>query len=407
MTIDAREGLVAHLGLAAVGERVVRPKHRESSRLCVETFVETRTPWWPRGGGGGDKEGDRTATKPLAPSDPDRWCLDMRGLDSILDYWPDDLVCRVGAGITFDNLQTTLARRGLRLRGSSLRPRDTTLGGAYARGDAGLRGAPGDSLRDQVLGLVAVAGGGEVVKAGARVVKNVAGYDLARLFHGSHGAFGVVLDFVLRLEAIPGASHCVALPTNFDAALDLLSKWRRPARSFDPAVQLWLNATASRALGGPEQGALFLMAEGWPESIDAWREATARAQGVTLANEAAQAWNAVRDLDANHALWIQLPASRLVRWWGDNQGWISGRGSQPNLVADLLAGSARLWSTPSPFDGELVAEVARTVREAGGWVWSPTAASSPSPALIRLKRALDPHGLLPPIPTPVLGPTDG
>ena len=105
-----------------------------------------------------------------------------------------------------------------------------------------------DELREMVLGLTAVTGAGSLMKAGARVVKNVAGYDLARLHHGARGAFGMILDMTVRLQARPETTLAVFVPCELDDVVSRLESMRRPAVDLDPAVQVWVNAAAARGM---------------------------------------------------------------------------------------------------------------------------------------------------------------
>ena len=127
------------------------------------------------------------------------------GLDAVSDFNPADLVVTVGAGVPLDRLAARLAARGAWLPFDPPGPASRTVGGALASGGGGPLAAHYGPARDHVLGLAVVAGDGTVVRLGGRVVKNVAGFDVAKLVTGGHGALGVIAEAHLRLRARPHA----------------------------------------------------------------------------------------------------------------------------------------------------------------------------------------------------------
>jgi len=129
------------------------------------------------------------------------------GLDTVSDFNPADLVVTVGAGVPLDRLAARLAARGAWLPFDPPGAPSRTVGGALASGCGGPLAAHYGPARDQVLGLVVVAGDGTVVRLGGRVVKNVAGFDLAKLVIGGHGALGVIAEAHLRLRARPDSDR--------------------------------------------------------------------------------------------------------------------------------------------------------------------------------------------------------
>jgi glycolate oxidase FAD binding subunit len=131
--------------------------------------------------------------------------LTTDGLDRIVEHEAGDLTCTVEAGIRLSALNAELALRGQRL--SLDPPGDPTVGALLARNLSGpLRhrfGAP----RDLVLGVTLVLADGTIASAGGKVVKNVAGYDLARLVCGSRGMLALIGRVSFRLHPIPKASQ--------------------------------------------------------------------------------------------------------------------------------------------------------------------------------------------------------
>jgi glycolate oxidase FAD binding subunit len=131
---------------------------------------------------------------------------DLRGLDRVIDYPARDMTITVEAGITLARLQDVLAAENQRLPIDVPRPDEATLGGAIATNTSGPRRYGFGTLRDYVIGITVVNDEGREVKAGGRVVKNVAGYDLMKLYIGSLGTLGVITQVTLKLKPKPEAS---------------------------------------------------------------------------------------------------------------------------------------------------------------------------------------------------------
>lgn len=130
--------------------------------------------------------------------------LDTTSLTAPLIHEAGDLTVLAGAGVLLSELQAELAGAGqfLALDPPSAR-RGATLGGVMSSGDAGpLRHRYG-TLRELVIGVTVVLADGTVARSGGRVIKNVAGYDLAKLFCSAYGSLGLVADLWLRLHPLP------------------------------------------------------------------------------------------------------------------------------------------------------------------------------------------------------------
>jgi len=181
---------------------------------------------------------------------PDRCDLvvDTTGLDRVVEHAAGDLVVRVQAGLAMAELATTLASAGQQLAldtpstvsgpGSSAAepppppaaaPSRTTgaagdavgtVGGVIATGSAGPRRLRYGAPRDLLIGITVVLADGTIASSGGKVVKNVAGYDLGKLFAGSQGTLGLIAEAVFRLHPLPQSSTYLTLtcPTGADAA---------------------------------------------------------------------------------------------------------------------------------------------------------------------------------------------
>jgi len=150
---------------------------------------------------------------------PDRCDLviDTRGLNQVLEHAAGDLVVRVQAGVGLSQLAGVLAAAGQRLALDPPAPasgngqRDGTVGGVLACGVAGPLRLRYGTPRDLAIGITVVRADGTVARSGGKVVKNVAGYDLGKLFAGSYGTLGLIVEAAFRLHPLPGAISFVTL----------------------------------------------------------------------------------------------------------------------------------------------------------------------------------------------------
>jgi glycolate oxidase FAD binding subunit len=137
--------------------------------------------------------------------------LDTARLDRVIEHAAGDLVVKAEAGLPAERLAGVLAEHGQRLALDAPLP-GSTIGGTIAAAAAGplrlLYGTP----RDLVIGLTVIRADGQVARSGGKVVKNVAGYDLGRLFSGSFGTLGLIVEATFRLHPIPAARAYVTCP---------------------------------------------------------------------------------------------------------------------------------------------------------------------------------------------------
>jgi glycolate oxidase FAD binding subunit len=137
--------------------------------------------------------------------------LSTGALDELVEHNVGDLTAVVQAGVTLADAQARFAKAGQRL---ALDPPDgdglATFGGIVATGDSGPLRHRFGSVRDLILGVQVALADGTVARAGSKVIKNVAGYDLAKLMCGSLGTLGVVCEVTMRLHPRP-AEHATAI----------------------------------------------------------------------------------------------------------------------------------------------------------------------------------------------------
>jgi glycolate oxidase FAD binding subunit len=192
--------------------------------------------------------------------------VDTTGLDRLIDHRPDDLTVAVQAGLPLRTLRDVLAGHGQRVAYDAARvPAGATVGGLIATADAGPARLAYGSLRDLVIGMTVVRADGVVARSGGHVIKNVAGYDLAKLFHGSLGAFGLVAEVVLRLHPLPAATGTLAVGCDAAGGFELAG--RLLGAALEPVAAEW------------HDGRLLARFEGTPRGLAARGRAARRIAG--------------------------------------------------------------------------------------------------------------------------------
>lgn len=181
--------------------------------------------------------------------------LDLTGLDRVLDYQPADLTLSVQAGATMAAIQETLANHGQHLAIDIPFPDLATIGGVVATATAGPRRLADGTLRDQIVGASFVRSDGTICKAGGTVVKNVSGFDLARLLHGSLGTLAVITSVNLKVAPAPQADATLVarapdMATALEFAHDLLVSVTRPT-ALELVTGGDMVTVAARFTGGP------------------------------------------------------------------------------------------------------------------------------------------------------------
>jgi FAD/FMN-containing dehydrogenase len=218
-------------------------------------------------------EGQRSWSPADAPAD---LALSTRGIARIVELSAADLVATVEAGISLTNLQRELEERGAWLPIDPPGRPERSIGSIVATGTAGpLRHGFGP-VKDHILGGTIVTGDGRVIRAGGRVVKNVAGYDLTKLQVGGFGAFGVVTQLHLRLRARP-AARATLLARGERDALTRQARQLMERGTSASALELCSPALAAEAewvlaleLNGTESGVADEVAQVTKDAVRPW-----------------------------------------------------------------------------------------------------------------------------------------
>ncbi len=357
----------------------------------------------PHGGGSALATGNAPARYDLA--------LDTRALNAIVDYQPDDFTITVQAGLSFAALEAVLAEQGQFLPLDPPLPARTTVGGVVARGRGGLRRAAFGDVRDWLIGSSAVLADGRLVKGGGRVVKNVSGYDLPKLFAGSWGTLGCIVQASFKLRPLPARDETLIVPLDdFAAAVE---GGRRVAQQV-PGLQavLALDAAAAALVELPGS-ALVLRAAGMEPAaralLDTARAAAAASSSVAVPSEDAF-WQPLADFAAPPGgdtvlLRLGLPPPKLAagaailhaaapaatRLAAVDSGLLLAQLPAQGLTAAAIAGAR---AALAPLGGVLTVEAAPPALAATVDAWG-----GPPPGLPimqRIKEELDPHAVLSP-----------
>ncbi len=245
--------------------------------------------------------------------------LDLSAFNKIIDYEPEELIFECGAATKLTDIQKLLKKHGQML---AFEPPDFSqllgsehagsIGGALMCNASGPRRLKAGAARDHILGVAGVNGSGEIIKAGARVVKNVTGYDVPRLLAGSYGTLMALTSVIFKVLPAPETEEtlhvkCKDLPQ----AVALM------------ALALQTSAEVSAAAFVPRQG-FYLRLEGIAASVAYRREMVVKA--ITIKSEllpevqSRLLWAGLRDAAAlwkhqRKAIWrVSLPPTDAPRF---------------------------------------------------------------------------------------------
>ncbi|MCX5941985.1 MAG: FAD-binding oxidoreductase [Cyanobacteria bacterium] len=381
-------------------EPLVRELHRQA------------TPWLPAGQGSRLHWG--------APVAADTPVVSCRRLDRLLEHAVGDFTVTVQAGMPLRDLQAALAEQGQWLAldwpwGSGADGQDSgSIGGLVARGmAAGLRQRY-LGVRDQVIGLALLRADGTAARAGGKVVKNVAGYDLVRLFAGSWGSLGLITELSLRTYPQPRQRRGLWLQGDL-AELERLRQ-RLLAAALAPELIDWWSAPLAQAAGQAlEPGLLVSLASVSAAAIEAQlTEITSEAEAAGLQSQRldSERLEAFRAVALGPGLGVDpgpTPASDQGQQWLLRLGVLPSHGAallgDPALagVAAWIEGGSGLglaWAAASQLPAYRVEQLRRRCQELGGALTvleQPAGADLPAwedapsrPLIEAVKRQFDP-----------------
>lgn len=182
-------------------------------------------------------------------------------MNEVIEHTPGDQVVRVQAGLKLEDLQEQLAEADQILAiDPPERSAGATVGGVVAANSSGPRRYRYGTIRDLIIGITVVLPDGTVAKAGGKVVKNVAGYDLSKLFTGSLGTLGIIATCNFRLHPRPEAARTVAVELG-----DTLSA----GQAAQAMVHAQLVASAVELHCSEDHKLLTVLIEGIPPGVEA------------------------------------------------------------------------------------------------------------------------------------------
>ncbi len=318
----------------------VAPPDLESIARVLEWASNEGRPVLPWGGG--------THLGPPAGDAPEVVLL-TSGLTDIVDWQPDDLTLVVQAGALISDVEAMLADRNQ----SAVLPEQapgSTIGGAIAAGASGYRRLRYGPTRERILETVVATGDGRVVKAGARVVKNVTGYDIPRLLCGSLGSLGVIGQVCLKLWPVAESAASLAVDV---ATFDELY---RPLALLETetGATAYLSGTADEVAGQAKAvGAEALPGLRWPAPLSHDSRIELRIPPPLVAAavehvrrseaEAFRAQHGVGIVEAGFASWSTERLDEL-------RAWAERHGGAAVVLATPVAGVDRWGTAPGSVD---------------------------------------------------------
>ena len=233
--------------------------------------------------------------------------LDMSTFSGVIAYEPEELILDVGAATPLADIEAMLSQRGQQL---AFEPPDWsallgshssgTVGGLVACNLSGPRRIKAGAARDHILGIHGVTGAGNIFKAGARVVKNVTGYDMPKLLTGSYGTLAALTSMILKVLPAPETEETVVLSRLDDA---------QAVEAMSLAMQSACEVSAAAYIPGE---AVYLRLEGIAPSVSYRRDQLGkvlkRPIEVMAMTSSAAKWKSIRDgamfaENHRHPLW--------------------------------------------------------------------------------------------------------
>lgn len=168
--------------------------------------------------------------------------LSTRRLNRVLEHAWADMTATVEAGCNVAHFQQVLAEHGQCLASDALWPERATIGGILATNDSGARRVRYGALRDLIIGITVALPDGTIAKSGGKVVKNVAGYDLPKLFTGSFGTLGVITEATFRLYPLGREARTLSFRTDTTEAANGLALAIHDSTLVPTGIQLRLRS---------------------------------------------------------------------------------------------------------------------------------------------------------------------
>jgi glycolate oxidase FAD binding subunit len=383
-------------------QRVAEPGSAEDLARCLCWARSAGVKVAPQGGG----------TK-LGWGNPPAACdllLSTTRLNRVLEHAWADMTVIVEAGCRVADLQRSLAEHGQQLALDPLWPEQATIGGILSTNDSGTLRIRYGSLRDLIIGISVALPDGTLAKSGGKVVKNVAGYDLAKLFTGALGTLGVIVQAVFRLHPLPRESRSLSFGGTPESLNQLLLA----------ILASKLTPTGLQLRAAPGGAQLDIRFEGTAAGIQAQVDQVRQIAAPSPAPSDAPAYvwlshQAIWDgaapalvaklsvLPAHFAAVCALvdrsAAAHSLAWKVVAQsvgaGYVRLEGNEQALRTTLLTLRDELAKTgETKLGGTMVALGCPVAVKRGLDVWGPP--SDAQPLMVRIKQRFDPDGVLNP-----------
>jgi glycolate oxidase FAD binding subunit len=321
--------------------------------------------------------------------------LDLSGVRGIVEYEPADLVATVRAGTTLAELAASLAPRGQRWPVEPGLPGRATLGGTLASAAGGPSRLRYFHPRDWVIGARVVLGDATPVRSGGKVVKNVTGYDLTRLWSGTFGTLVAIVELTLKLTAIPERTVSLVAEVDVPTALDTARELHASGLPLDALAVV--TGEAVGAVGARADAALLVRLAGPAAAVRRLgREVRERTKCRDVANEV---WDRVAalPLESKWTARVAWPAATTpaIQFAGYPALIYPGTSTAYLLRSIDRAAFGKVRTSLEALGGIAVLERAsgEYKREAGG-AWG--APRVPLGIARALKERFDPRGVLSP-----------
>jgi glycolate oxidase FAD binding subunit len=334
--------------------------------------------------------------------------LTLRDDAGVVSYVPGDLTLTVRAGTTLSEIEAVTRDHDQWLPLDPYGSNEGTIGATIATASAGPLASGFGLPRDLLLGLEFVNGSGEIIRAGGKVVKNVAGFDLSRLLTGSWGTLGVITEVTLRLYARPQADRTFVVSLN--GMGDQTGALAQAANaSLSPYALLFIGVSAARALGLGDHPACLIRLGGNEAVVAA--QLSALSQLARPKEVEPSIWTGLRELDTDADSVVRI-SNLPVRFLGasariladDLPGIYTYIDSRRGVMRIVVAGKGEGGESGTPAtdalsdfqtDAEGSSEVIFEKLPADVWAQvSPSVVADPLSQGI--KKAYDPHNILNP-----------
>lgn len=341
--------------------------------------------------------------------------LSLRKWTRVIEYSPADLTVTVEAGCPCMELSEVLNKSAQFLPFFPIHSQNATIGGIVATGLTGPYGPSLGSPRDFLIGIEVLHAEGILSHAGGKVVKNVAGYDLCKLYTGSMGSLGIITRVTFKVRPLP--QHSATLTLGFDNFSELVETALKIRDKIDPAALevMQPGSTFLKQYLGSSPFLLAVQALGSPPLVD-WKVSTIRQEYSTAqllsAKEEKNLWTtwdaeirrALQAQNGRAVLRISSPLGRLA----EVHQSLSSKIPFDAMTGQIQSGTLSLFATGSDFlkgwqefsrnwiskqvysilfkvDADMKTHVN---------IWGPT--TQPLNLMKRIKEKLDPHGILNP-----------